>query len=111
MCRSLRVLCAASDAQGVGGLKRASMRAEWEVVGGAVSVPDLAEQLGEWRPDVVVIDAALGDGAFDVCRRLRPTAGLVSLGRAVGADRVAETMDEVHAAILGFPKPGGPVRA
>ena len=56
-------------------------------------------------------DAAMGDGAFDVCRRLRPTAGLVSLGRAVGADRVAETMDEVHAAIQGFPKPGGPVRA
>lgn len=111
MCRSLRVLCAAPDAERLGSLKRAAVGAEWELVAGAGSVAELCEQLAEWRPDVVVIDASMGAEAFERARALRPEARLVSMGEAGGGDAEVGSLDEVRAAILGITKPGGPVRA
>jgi DNA-binding NarL/FixJ family response regulator len=112
MCRSLKVLCAAPDAERLGSLKRAAVGAEWELVAGARSVAELFEQLIEWRPDVVVIDASLGAEAFERARALRPEARLVVMGEGGGpADAEAGSLDEVRPAILGIQKPGGPVRA
>lgn len=111
MCRSLRVLCAAPDPLRLDELRRACVGANWELVGGAVSVEALEGQVAEWRPDVVVVDADLGDGAVGELRRIRPSIRIVAVGSLSGADAEAPSMQDVRELILGLPRPGGPVRA
>jgi len=111
MCRALRVLCAAPDEGRLLALRRATTAASWEVVGGATSIDDLARQVVDWRPDVVVVDAAFGDGAVPAIRSARPTAKIVAVGSLAGADAEAVELDEIRPAIVGLPRPGGPVRA
>jgi AmiR/NasT family two-component response regulator len=110
MCRSLRVLCAAADPERVEELRRAAVGAHWELVGGAASLKALEDQVAEWQPDVVVVDAALGEAALTVVRRIRPSIRIVALGTMSGADAEAAWHEDVRAAILGLPRPGGPVR-
>src|SRR2546425_12956607 len=111
MCRALKVLCAGPGRERLGELKRASVGASWELVGGATSLEELHQHIGEFEPDVVVVDAALGPEAVDVVRTARPRARLVALGSLPGADAEAAELGGVRAAILGLPRPGGPVRA
>jgi hypothetical protein len=111
VCRALKLLCAAPGVERLSSLKRASVSAAWELVGGATSVEELGAQMAEWEPDVVVVDAALGPGSVDAVRAVRAHARIVSLGAVTGADEVAETLDAVRAAVLGLPSPGGPVRS
>jgi DNA-binding NarL/FixJ family response regulator len=110
MCRALKVLCAAADPGRLAQLKRAAVSTNWELVGGASSLDELVEQLGEWQPDVVVIDAGLGPDAATRAREARSTVRIVSLGSLSGADEVADTLEDLKSAILGLPRPGGPVR-
>jgi hypothetical protein len=109
MCRALRVLCAASDPDRLGRLKRASVSVHWELVGGATAVEEVGAQAGEWRPDVVVVDAALGVEAVHAVRKIWPAARIVSVGELAGADARADSMEGVREAVLGLPRPGGPV--
>jgi len=111
MCRALKVLCAAADRDRLAELKRSSVSTHWELVGGATSVHDLERQLAEFGPDVVVVDAALGGQALECVRASRPTARLVAVGPLAGADAGASADGEIRAAILGLPRPGGPVRS
>ncbi|MGH2572911.1 MAG: hypothetical protein ACRDGU_05455 [Actinomycetota bacterium] len=110
MCRALRVLCAAADAGRLAQLKRAAVSTNWELVGGASSLDELGGQVGEWQPDVVVIDAGLGPDAASRAREARSTVRIVSLGPLSGADEEAASLEELKPAILGLPRPGGPVR-
>jgi DNA-binding NarL/FixJ family response regulator len=106
MCRALKVLCAAPGQGRLAEVKRAVVSAHWELVGGARTTEDLVQQLDEWEPDVVVVDLGLGREAADRVRESRPGARVVTVG--AGGD--AETDEDVKAAILGLPRPGGPVR-
>jgi hypothetical protein len=110
MCRALTVLCAAPDRTRLGELKRASVAQEWELTGGATSVEELGSQVADLGPDVVVIDAALGPQAVAACRGAKPGIRVVSVGPLSGTDEEAASVEEVRAAILGLPWPGGPVR-
>src|SRR5881397_436165 len=110
MCRSLRVLCGAAGPQRLDELRRASVGAHWELVGGAVSMEALEGQMAEWQPDVVVVDADLGEGAVAALRRVRPSIRIVAVGSLCGADAEARSTEDVRAAILGLSRPGGPVR-
>jgi hypothetical protein len=109
MCRALKVLCAAPSAERLAELRRAAVAAYWELVGGATSVQELARQVAEWGPDVVVVEASLGVEAVRVVRSGRGTVRVVSVGPLEGADAVASGLAEVRAAVLGLPRPGGPV--
>jgi DNA-binding NarL/FixJ family response regulator len=91
-------------------LKRASVGALWEIVGGAASAGELVRLLDEHQPDVVVIDARLGDEVITRVRDIRPAARIVSLGPSRGVDAEAATLDEVRSAVMAVPAPGGPVR-
>jgi hypothetical protein len=71
----------------------------------------LEAQVSEWHPDVVVVDADLGERAVAALRRIQPSIRIVAVGSLSGADAEALSMDDVRAAILGLPRPGGPVRA
>jgi hypothetical protein len=110
MCRALRVLCAGPGPERLSELRRACVSAVWELVGGVSAIDQLAGQLDEWRPDVVVIDAELGPEAAPTVRRVRPTARLVGVGPVPGADASAASIQDVREAVLGLPRPGGPVR-
>jgi hypothetical protein len=109
MCRAIRVLCAARGSRRLLELKRATVAAEWELVGGVASLAELQAQLEVLAPDVVVVDAGLGERAVGAVARARPTARIVSLGAAPGAHEVVTSLQEIRAAILGLPRPAGPV--
>ena len=74
MCRALKVLCAAEGRERLAVLKRASVGARWELVGGALSVEELARQVVELGPDIVIIEAGLGPEAVACVRGARRTA-------------------------------------
>ena len=110
MCRSLRVLCAAPGSDRLGALKRATVSASWELVGGVSDGADLLAQLTSWRPDVVVLQD-MGEEAVALVRSTLPLARVVTVGMAAPrADAWAGTEDDVPEAVLGVPRPGGPVR-
>src|SRR5438132_7967677 len=109
MCRALKVLCAAGGRERLAALKKASVETHWDLVGGAISVEDLARQVVEFGPDVVVIEAGLGPEAVACVRGARRTARLVGLGPLPGVDLEVQDVDQVRHAILGLPSPGGPV--
>jgi hypothetical protein len=110
VCRALKVMCAAADAERLELLKRASVAATWELVGGAITLDELVKQIDEWRPDVVVVDAALGPGAAERIRAAHRRARVVSVGPMAAADAVAALPEDVRSAILGISPPGGPIR-
>lgn len=111
MCRAMTVLCAAPGRERLSALKRASVSVNWELVGGASSPEELLHQVAEWLPDVVVIDAGLGEDSAGLVRQALPRARIVAIGVGpmAGADVVARSEQEVRPAIVGLPRPGGPV--
>jgi len=112
MCRALRILCAATGPSRLGELKRAAVSAHWELVGGATSSGELSDQLAEWEPDVIVLEADLGAEALLLARRLRPTSRVIVVGGAEpleGYDEAVERLEDVRPTIMGLPRPGGPV--
>jgi hypothetical protein len=113
MCRALTVLCAALGPDRLRELKRAAVSAHWELVGGAASVEDLADQLVEWNPDVLVLDSGLGQAAIARCREAKPGIRMIvvgATGHVEGADGTTE-LEGIREAVLGGPGPGGPVGA
>jgi hypothetical protein len=110
MCRALRVLCAAVTAGRLAELRRATVSAHWELVGGATSLTELLLQIEAEHPDVVVVHAGLGEGAVPAVRRLDQRIRIVGIGRVPGADEQTDSISHVREAILGLPRPGGPVR-
>jgi hypothetical protein len=105
VCRALKVLCAADGRDRLLALKRATVSADWELVGGAASVAELEDQLGSWDPDIVVLDVALA-GADEAIGRAHPRGRVATVG---GHDDAGFVRDEVRSAVLGLPRPGGPV--
>jgi hypothetical protein len=110
MCRALKVLCAASTRERLAELKRAAVSVHWEMVGGALSVAELAEQVELHAPDVVVVDESLGAAGVDAVRAAPSSTRLVAVGTLPNADAMAGDIDDVRDAILGVPRAGGPVR-
>ena len=110
MCRALKILCAAPNAESLRALKVAAVSAAWELVGGATTADELVRQLDRHSPDVVVVDAMLPGVEVTAIRRAAPRVRVIALGALAGADGVAPTPERVRDAILGLPPVGGPVR-
>jgi len=111
VCRALRVLCVTDGREHLPELKLATVSTSWELVGGASSMSELADQLETWHPDVVVVEASMGAEVVQLVRARLETARIVAVGgTAPGADEVARSLEDVRAAVLGLPRPGGPVR-
>lgn len=109
MCRALKVLCAAPGADRLASLKRATVSVNWELVGGAASAEELARQAGLHRPDVIVVEAALGPEAVAAALAVRPEVRIVSVGRLDGTHAVAASLEDIREVVLGAPRPSGPV--
>jgi hypothetical protein len=109
MCRALKVLCVASDRQGLMDLKRAAVSAEWELAPGAITEDDAVAQLEAERPDVMVV---FGDfeTLLSLVREGRPSMRIVCDRRLPGATVVVERPEEIRDAVRTLPRPAGPVR-
>lgn len=108
MCRALKVLCAAGDRARLAELKRSAVSTSWELVGGALSLEDLLQQIAERDPDVVVFHPGLPGDVEGQVLRVKPTVRVVSSGLAEGEDTDARR-GALRAAILGLRGPRGPV--
>jgi chemotaxis response regulator CheB len=102
MCRALKILCAAPTPERLAELKRATVTVHWELIGGATSVDELAAQIEEWNPDVVVLDKGFGSDGEARARKVKETVRIVVVEAA--------DAESIRQAILGLPQPGGPVR-
>jgi hypothetical protein len=109
MCRALKVLCVAGDAEALARLRRAAVGASWELAPGATTEADALAQLDREGPHVVV---AFGEWERLVAaiRERAPGIRGVTDRDHPGADVVATSLGEVRDAIAGRPRPGGPVR-
>ena len=65
---------------------------------------ELGAQIGEWNPDVVVLDEALGADAKMRAREAKETLHVIEVG-------TSDVGDSIREAIVGLPQPGGPVRS
>ena len=109
MCRALKVLCIAEDGDALAALKAATVSAEWELTTGATADEEALRQLHEERPHVVV-----AFGAFEEFVRTAleayPAIRVIADRDLPGASVVATSLEEVRGAVMGRPRPGGPVR-
>lgn len=109
MCRALTVLCVAEDREALAALKRATVSAEWELTPGATSEAEALEQLHRERPHVLVVFGPFRD-LVRAAREAFPSLRIVADRDLPGATVVAASLEEVRGAVLGLPRPGGPVR-
>ncbi len=109
MCRAVKVLCVAEDADTLAALRSAAVSAEWELTPGATIEADAVGLLDAERPHVLV-----AFGGFDrlvaLARERFPAMRIVTDRDTPGATVVATSMVEVRGRILGT-RPGGPVRS
>jgi hypothetical protein len=109
VCRALKVLCVAEDADALAELKRATVAADWELAPGAIDEDEAIRQLQVERPHVLVV---FGSFPRLVVRALEayPFLKVISDRRATGAVVVA-SREDIRAAVKGSGGPGGPVRS
>jgi hypothetical protein len=109
MCRAIKVLCVAGDADALAALRAAAVSAEWELTPGATSESDAVGVLDVERPHVLVAFGPF-ERLVSLARERFPAMRIVTDRDAPGATVVATSIDEVRTLIKG-PRPGGPVMA
>jgi hypothetical protein len=108
MCRALKVLCVAPDADRLAALKRAAVSADWELTSGATSEAEALERLEAEHPHVAVVVGGL-EGFVREARRRYPFLRIVVDRPVPEASAVVADLGEVRDAIRGLPRPAGPV--
>ncbi len=105
MCTAVRIVVAAAERERRLELRRASVAAEWEVVGEAADPEGAYREAVERRARFLVIDAsAAGPRPEAIVRRLRstsPNAFVVGVGEVPGADVTvpADALDGLRGAM------------
>jgi hypothetical protein len=101
-------MCVAEDPVALAALKRAAVSGEWELTAGATDEPAALQQLHEERPHVVVVFGPF-EAFVSTAIEAYPALRVVSDREAPGAGAVVGGLGEVREAVLGRPRPGGPV--
>jgi len=108
MCRALKVLCVAVDAEALAALKRATVSSEWELAPGATDEAGAVGQIDAERPHVLV-----AFGPFErlvaLARERFPSLRIVTDRDAPGATAVATSLEQVRGLVKELRAPGGPV--
>ncbi len=107
MCRAVKVLCVAQDAERLAALKRASVSAEWELCVGATELRQALDQVDAERPHHLVVFGPFEDLIAFVTDRF-PGMTIVSDRDAPGA-MIATSLQDVRGLLAQMPRPGGPV--
>ena len=106
MCRALKVLCVAQDADALGVLKRATVSAEWELAPGATDEDEAIRQLHAERPHVVVVFGPF-PGLVERALEAYPSIRVIS-DRDIAEAVVVSSSEEIRDAVK---RPDGPVRS
>lgn len=109
MCRALKVICVAEDADSLRELKMASVGAAWELSPGATTAAEALDQLGEGRAHFMVAFGEWEELITDARARY-PGLRVVADRAGLDVDIVVASLDGIRDAIVGAPTPGGPVR-
>ena len=109
MCRAIKVLCVASDADSLRALRMASTTAEWELTAGATNETDALGVIDAERPHALV---AFGDWEplVSLVRERFPATRIVTDRPTEGSDAVASSLDEVRDLLRASRRPAGPIR-
>jgi DNA-binding NarL/FixJ family response regulator len=113
MCTAVRIVVAAADRERRLQLRRATVTAEWEVVGEADAPEPAVREALERRARFLVLDAsAAGPRPDALARRLRssrPDALVVGVGEVVGVDAVvaADALDALRQTMRELLHAGG----
>ena len=109
MCRAVKVLCVATDAEGLGALRRATVSAEWELTPGATDETEALARVDDDRPFAMV---AFGpyERLVRLVRDRFPGMRIVTDRDLPGANAVATSLEEVRGLVKELPRPGGPAR-
>jgi hypothetical protein len=104
----MKVLCVAPEAAALSELKRAAAGADWELTAGATTEAEALRQLDSEHPHVVVV---FGDFASLVraMRERRPFTRILTDRPADVETVIVADGTDLRAAIMGLPRPGGPV--
>jgi DNA-binding NarL/FixJ family response regulator len=113
MCTAVRIVVAAADRERRLQLRRATVTAEWEVVGEADAPEPAVREALERRARFLVLDAsAAGPRPQALAHRLRssrPDALVVGVGELAGVDAVvaADALDGLRATMRELLHAGG----
>ena len=109
MCRAIKVLCVAGDAESLRALRMATTAADWELTPGATNETDALGVIDVERPQALV---AFGDWERLVAlvRDRFPGTRIVTDRPADGSDAVASSLDQVRDLLRASRRPAGPVR-
>jgi DNA-binding NarL/FixJ family response regulator len=113
MCTAVRIVVAAADRERRLQLRRATVTAEWEVVGEADAPEAAVREALERRARFLVLDAsAAGPRPRALAHRLRssrPDALVVGVGEVAGVDAVvaADALDGLRATMRELLHAGG----
>ena len=108
MCRALKVLCVAPDAEALAALKAATVAADWELCPGATDLRGALDQVDAERPHFLVVVGGFEDLVALVADRF-PGMRIVADRDTPGATAVATSLSDVRGLLRGQPRPGGPV--
>lgn len=108
MCRSVRVLCVAPDAEQLAALRRAVVAAEWELTPGATDLRDALDQLDAERPHYLVVVGPFEELVALAADRF-PGMWIVTDRPMPGSGEVIESVQDARAALRGQRRPGGPI--
>ena len=109
MCRAIKVLCVATDAEALSRLKRAVVAAEWELCSGATSERDALGQIDAERPHVLVAFGA-NERLVTRARERFPGMRIVVDRNLPGSTAVTASLEDVRDVVRSTMPPGGPVR-
>jgi hypothetical protein len=108
VCRAVKVLCVATDDEGLGALRRATTAAEWELTPGATNETDALGLIDAERPHAIVVFGSY-ETLVSLVRDRFPAMRIVTDRDAPGTSAVASSRDDVREILRSFARPGGPI--
>jgi hypothetical protein len=108
VCRAVKVLCVAEDADRLRSLKQAVVAAEWELTAGATDTASALDQIDVERPHAMVVAGPFDELVALVADRF-PGMRIVADRPLAGATAVVDELSDARAALRAQPRPGGPV--
>jgi hypothetical protein len=108
VCRAVKVLCVATDDEGLGALRRAATAAEWELTPGATNETDALGLIDVERPHAMVVFGSY-ETLVSFVRDRFPAMRIVTDRDAPGTSAVASSRDDVREILRSLARPGGPI--
>ena len=109
MCRAIKVLCVAGDADSLRALRMATTAAEWELTPGATDETDALGVIDAERPHALVAFGEWGP-LVSLVRARFPATRIVTDRPTDGSDAVASSLGEGRDLLRASRRPVGPVR-